>query len=341
MNTPVMPAAKEEIVLGIDTSCDDTSCGIVKEGKKVLSSVVSSQDSIHAPFGGIVPEVASRAHVERIAWVVKEAMERAGISFERIKAVAATQGPGLPGSLLVGWEFAKALSFAVDIPFIGVNHIEAHLFSPFLDREEEIDFPLLGLVISGGHTLLAYAEKPFRFSLLGQTRDDACGEALDKVARILGLPYPGGPYLEKAAEKGSPRRIKFPTAILPGTYDFSFSGIKTHAWRVFKENKYSREDIAASFQEAVINILASKLLYAINSLPVKSIVVGGGVVANRKLRNVLSHLQTETSIPVYLPLPSYTVDNGAMIAGLAYYLMREGKSSQKEEDINPGLSLGV
>jgi len=334
-----MPAATGEIVLGIDTSCDDTSCGIVKGGKKVLSSVVSSQDSIHAPFGGIVPEVASRAHVERIAWVVEEATERAGVSFEQVKAIGATQGPGLPGSLLVGWEFAKALSFAIGIPFIGVNHIEAHLFSPFLDREEEIDFPVLGLVISGGHTLLAYAKEPFRFSLLGQTRDDACGEALDKVARILGLPYPGGPHLEKAAEKGSPRRIKFPTAILPGTYDFSFSGIKTHAWRVFQENKYSREDIAASFQEAVINILASKLLYAINSLPVKSIVVGGGVVANRKLRNVLSHIQTESNIPVYLPSPSYTVDNGAMIAGLAYYLMKEGKASQKEEDIKPALSL--
>jgi len=331
--------ANEEIVLGIDTSCDDTSCGIVKEGKKVLSSVVSSQDSIHAPFGGIVPEVASRAHVERIAWVVKEAMERAGISFGQLKAIGATQGPGLPGSLLVGWEFAKALSFAIGIPFIGVNHIEAHLFSPFLDREGKIDFPVLGLVISGGHTLLAYAEKPFQFSLLGQTRDDACGEALDKVARILGLPYPGGPHLEKAAEKGSPRRIKFPTAILPGTYDFSFSGIKTHAWRVFKENKYSREDIAAAFQETVINILASKLLYAINSLPVRSIVVGGGVVANRKLRDVLSHLQTEANISVYLPSPSYSVDNGAMIAGLAYYLMKEGKASQKEEDIKPGLSL--
>ena len=334
-----MPVLKKDIILGIDTSCDDTSCGIVKKGKMVLSSVVSSQDSIHAPFGGIVPEIASRAHVEKIAWVVKEAMEKANITFENIGGIGVTQGPGLPGSLLVGWEFSKALSFALDIPFIGINHLEAHLFSPFLDRKEEIYFPVLGLVVSGGHTLLAYAEKPFHFSLLGQTRDDACGEALDKVARILGLPYPGGPYLEKLAEKGSPNRIKFPTAILPNTYDFSFSGIKTHAWRVFKENKYSKEDIAASFQEAVINILWFKLRYAVNSLSVKSIVVGGGVVANRRLRNMLSHLQEEVNLPVYLPSFPYAVDNGAMIAGLAYYLLKEGKFSKKDEDVKPGLIL--
>ena len=330
---------KYNIILGIDTSCDDTSCGIVEEGRNVLSSIVSSQDSLHFPYGGVVPEIASRAHIENIAFVVREAMKKAGIDYREIDGIAVTQGPGLPGSLLVGWEFGKALSLSLNIPFIGINHLEAHLFSPLLENKNEVLFPSLGFVVSGGHTLLSYIEESFKFFLLGETRDDACGESLDKVAKILGLPYPGGPYLEKLAKKGNSKKVQFPTSILPNTYDFSFSGIKTHALRIFEKREFSKEDIAASFQDAIMEILYSKLLYAINALSPKSVFVGGGVVANLRLRKMLSEIEEQVNIPVYYPLPEYSCDNGAMIAGLGYYLLKDGKKSKLEDDIIPDMNL--
>ncbi|MCD6521515.1 tRNA (adenosine(37)-N6)-threonylcarbamoyltransferase complex transferase subunit TsaD [Candidatus Calescamantes bacterium] len=327
------------IFLGIDTSCDDTCCGVVKEGRKVLSSVVSSQEEIHSKFGGVVPEYASRAHVERIGWVVKTALDKSGLSWEEVEGIGVTRGPGLPGSLLVGWEFAKGLSLSAGIPLIPINHLEAHLFAPFLDFEGEVDFPLLGMVVSGGHTLLAYSPTPYDFYLLGQTRDDACGEALDKVARLLGLPYPGGPHLEKLAEKGNASRIDFPKKILPQSYDFSFSGLKTHAVRIFQSGKYKVEDLAASFQEAVMDILVDKLDYAVETLKVGTVVVGGGVVANKRLRKKLDEFSRERKIPLLYPKVSYSLDNGAMIAGLAYFKYLKGIEFSWREDIDPSFNL--
>ncbi len=327
-----------EVFLGIDTSCDDTCVALVDEGRRVLASVVSSQEDIHKKFGGILPEFASRAHAERIGWVAEEAIKKSGIGIEDIKGVGVTRGPGLPGSLLVGWEFAKGLSISRNIPLIPLNHLEAHLFACFLGREGE-KFPLVGMVVSGGHTLLAYSPEPFKFYLLGQTRDDAGGEALDKVARMLGLSYPGGPELEKLAKKGDPSRIEFPLRILPGTYDFSFSGIKTQAKRIWERKEVSPEDLAASFQKAVVEILVDKLEFALDTLEVNMVVAGGGVVANRLLRERLKELSWRRNIPVWFPPPEFSIDNGAMIAGLAYYRWKEGREGGLEEDIKPSWNL--
>jgi len=319
------------LILGLDTSCDETSVAVVRDGREVLSSEVSTQHKIHARYGGVVPELASRAHVERIDALVDKALAKANISFSALDAIGVTYGPGLSGSLLVGLEFSKSLAYSLSLPLVPVNHIEAHLYANFLE-ERDIEFPYVGLVVSGGHTILLYVKSFTDYNFMGQTRDDACGEAFDKGAKILGLGYPGGPEIEKISRRGDSEKIKFPRAYLKGTYDFSFSGLKTALLRFMEERKKSQDnnlpDIAASFQEAAIEVLIKKTLLAAEDKEVKTIVLGGGVVANSRLREKVLAGGKEKDIKVYFPKKEYCTDNSAMIAGLSYWqLKKEGKSA--------------
>ncbi len=330
--------SEKGIILGIDTSCDDTSVSLVKEGKKILSSLVSSQVSLHSPYGGVIPELASRAHIERIGVIILESLKEANLRFKDIEGIGVTKGPGLPGSLLVGVEVGKALSMALGIPIVGINHLEAHLYSPFL-TSSGIQFPVVGLVASGGHTLLAFSPYPYHFFLLGQTRDDACGEALDKVARFLGLGYPGGPELERLASQGDSSRYSFPTRILPDSFDFSFSGLKTAVIRLMKREKVKKEDLAASFQECIVEILVEKTFYAAKEKKARSIIIGGGVISNQRLRERMLARSRQEKVPIYIPPPSLCTDNAAMVAGLAYWRIKEGRVDSLEMDISPNFSL--
>jgi len=321
------------IILAIETSCDETSAAVVYNGLHVLSNVVSSQIELHKKYGGVVPEIASRKHLELINPVISEALHQAGMDFSDLDAVAATYGPGLVGSLLVGLTAAKTLAHALNIPFIGVNHIVGHIYANFISNKD-IEAPVLCLTVSGGHSDLLYFEELGSYRLLGSTRDDAAGEAFDKVARVLGLGYPGGPAIEKISREGNPAAIDFPRPFIDeDTYDFSFSGLKTAVLNYLNTQKQRQAeinvpDVAASFQQAVIDVLTSKVLKAVENYPVKSVILSGGVSANRALKEQLARrLEGEYQLPLYTPELEYCTDNAAMIGSAAYYKYLKGEFS--------------
>ncbi len=309
-------------VLGIETSCDETAAAVVSDGRAVRSSVVSSQVDLHARYGGVVPEIAGRAHVELLVPAVEEAMARAGL--ERPDAVAATYGPGLVGSLLVGLSAAKGLAMSWNVPFVGVNHLEGHLFAPVIE-EPDLEWPLVVLLVSGGHTMLVRAVAPGRYRLLGQTLDDAAGEAFDKVARFLGLGYPGGPAIDRVAREGDPSAFTFPRAMLDDGYDFSFSGLKTAVVRaVERQPAAATPDVAAAFQEAVVDVLLTKAARAVRDVGARGFCLGGGVAANSLLRQRAAEV---VDVPTYLPSLAMCTDNAAMVAAAgSFHLAHDGPS---------------
>ena len=353
-------------ILAIETSCDETAAAVVDGGLRVISSVVSSQVDLHARYGGVVPELASRAHIEQIVPVVTLALEGAGLDgaghpltgqgvggpptggpgppepaeTRRIDAVAATVGPGLVGALLVGISFAKALAMGWEVPFVAVNHLEGHLYASLLE-DPGLELPVVVLLVSGGHTMLIRMDAPGDYRVLGRTRDDAAGEAFDKVARYLGLGYPGGPAIDRVAASGDPGTVKFPRAWLDGSADFSFSGLKTAVVnQVTAEPALATADVAASFQEAVVDVLVHKTLAAAAEAGAGGICLAGGVGANSLLRERLRAAGAAAGLPVYLPSRAMCTDNAAMIAAAAYHrLGRDGPSSWGT-GATPGMGLG-
>jgi N6-L-threonylcarbamoyladenine synthase len=321
------------IILGIDTSCDDTCAAIVEDGTRVLSNVVNSQVTIHHQYGGVVPELASREHIRNIVPIIGEALRQSSLTHKDIDAVAVTKGPGLVGALLVGIYFAKALSYANSIPLIGVNHLEGHILSIFLE-DRFPPFPFLALTVSGGHTNIYYVRGFGNYTILGQTLDDAAGEAFDKVAKLLELGYPGGSVIETLASQGRPEAIDFPRAYLSkDSLDFSFSGLKTSValyvkkWREHSagENNIKMADIAASFQAAVVDVLVDKVIAATMQLEVSSVLLAGGVARNNYLRAQLEEVMTRRGIELYIPSPELCTDNGAMIAAAGYHRFMAGQ----------------
>jgi len=331
------------IVLGIETSCDETAAAVLDGGRKVLSSVVASQDDVHAPYGGVVPELASRRHLEMIVPVVRRALAEAGMGLRDLDGIAVTQGPGLVGSLLVGCSAAKALAWAHGTPLVGVNHLEGHIYASFLE-ERAPEHPFLALVVSGGHTALYVAAEPRRYARVGQTRDDAAGEAFDKVAKLLGLSYPGGPAIERAAAGGDPRAISFPTANMSdGAPDFSFSGIKTavslHVRRAGTLSAAEIADVAASFQATVVKTLVRKSLRAGQRLGIRRLVLTGGVAANTALRQALQAECGERGWELFIPSRTLCTDNAAMIAATGHDRLEAGERAPLTMNADPGMPL--
>lgn len=314
-------------ILAIETSCDETSAAVVADGKEILSNIVASQVEFHKKYGGIVPEIASRRHVEVINPLIKQAMDEAKVRFSDLDAVAVTYGPGLVGALLVGICAAKAIAYAQDIPLVGVNHIEGHIYANFL-KSKIPNFPFISLIVSGGHTMLVLVKDHCQYETLGRTRDDAAGEAFDKVARFLGMGFPGGPIIDQISKKGNPSAIEFPRAMMEEGYDFSFSGLKTavinHVKKFGKENV---EDIAASFQEAVVDVLVEKSIRAAKKKSVRTIALAGGVCANSALRNTLKEKAKKEGIEVSIPPTYLCTDNAAMIAAAGYRRLKLKETS--------------
>ncbi len=329
-------------VLAVETSCDETACAVIENGRALLASVVASQMEIHARYGGVFPEVASRQHVLSIIPVVEQALSQAHLTLKNIDAVAVTRGPGLAGSLVVGVNMAKGLALGAGLPLVGVNHLEGHIYSSWVYNADEStpsepQFPLMALLVSGGHTELNLMTDHLTYKRLGSTLDDAAGEAFDKVARLLGLPYPGGPSIQKAAEEGDPTRFNFPRAWLDGTSSFSFSGLKTAVlYEVRELEKKGRSlfvpDLAASFQAAVVDVLFKKTMEAAREHDAKEILVAGGVSANRALRKAF---QSQTEFKVHIPPLSLCTDNAAMIAAAGYHRYALGHISELDIDVLP------
>ena len=330
-------------ILGVETSCDETAIGIVEDGHHILANVIASSSQFHKAYGGVVPEIAARVHVEVIWQVCEEALQQANCQLDDIDAVAVTQGPGLPGALLIGLAFAKGLALALDRPLIGVDHLAAHLYAGTM-TEPSLTPPFVGLVVSGGHTLLCVVHPEQRFELLGETKDDAVGEAFDKVAKMLGLGYPGGPFIDQLSEEGHADAIPFSRSSAKDGFDFSFSGLKTAVYHHVQKQLSSLErqaiaDIAASFQEAAVDILITKALRACQRTGVKRLVVGGGVAANRRLRQRLADEGHARNLHVVFPPPALCVDNGAMVAGVAFERLQKGKRAPLSLNIDPHLCL--
>ncbi len=324
-------------ILGIETSCDETGIAIVENGRHVLANEVASQIAIHREFGGVVPEIASRQHTTCISQLTEKALADADLTKDDIDAIAATNGPGLMGALLVGVNFAKALAYAWDTPFVPVHHIEGHIFSAFLS-EDPPEFPFLTLVVSGGHTCIIRCERPHHYDILGSTRDDAVGESFDKVARLLGLPYPGGPSIQKASEEGNPEAVAFPRAMAKGdSLDFSYSGLKTAVLYHLQDDPAPLADVAASFQAAAVDVLLIKTKHAIRKTRAKRLVLAGGVAANRLLRD---RLTSELDIPVHMPPFALCIDNGAMIAAAGHSRLQHGLTGDIRTVPSPSLPLG-
>ncbi|MEL7625920.1 MAG: tRNA (adenosine(37)-N6)-threonylcarbamoyltransferase complex transferase subunit TsaD [Anaerolineaceae bacterium] len=333
-------------VLGIESSCDETAAAIVEGGRVILSSVIASQVDLHAQFGGVYPELASREHVRAIHAVVSEALQQAHMQVSDLDAIAVTKGPGLAGSLVVGVNMAKALALSSELPIIGVNHLEGHLYSAWLYPADskpgpEPMFPLIALLVSGGHTELILMKGHLDYETLGNTADDAAGEAFDKVARLLDLAYPGGPSIQKAAQNGNPRAFNFPKARMDSPWDFSFSGLKTAVLRTVEEYKSSGKklpvaDIAASFQQAVVDALYEKAIAAAEEFKAKDIIVAGGVSANRALRETF---RAQTRFRVHIPHINLCTDNAAMIAAAAYRHLVLGQTDSLDFDVQPNLPL--
>ena len=327
------------MVLAIETSCDETAAAVVMGGTDVVSSVVSSQIDLHARFGGVVPEIASRAHLDLLGPIVREALDRAGIEARRVDAVAATMGPGLVGALLVGVSAAKALAFAWDVPFVGVNHLEAHLYAGLLD-DPSLEFPMVFLLVSGGHTMLVEMSDHGKYRLLGRTIDDAAGEAFDKVARFLDLGYPGGPIVDRLATEGDPRAIDFPRAMLNDGLDFSFSGLKTSVMNHVRKNpSVSTADVAASFQAAVVDVLLTKAARAADAVGATALVLGGGVAANSELRRRFTEMCESSGRRGLLPSREMCTDNAAMIGAAAWYRLRDHGPMGLDAGAHPNLRL--
>ncbi|MGL4357255.1 MAG: tRNA (adenosine(37)-N6)-threonylcarbamoyltransferase complex transferase subunit TsaD [Cetobacterium sp.] len=315
------------IILGIETSCDETSISVLKDGKEVLSNNISSQIDIHKEYGGVVPEIASRHHIKNIATILEESLEEAKITMDDVDYIAVTYAPGLIGALLVGISFAKGLSYGHDIPLIPVHHIKAHIYGNFI--EHDVELPCIALVVSGGHTNIVYIDEQHNFINLGATLDDAVGESYDKVARVMGIGYPGGPIVDKLYYKGNKDALKIPEPKVDG-YDFSFSGIKTSVINAvnkarMKGEDFKPEDLSASFQEKVVDILCKKTLKAVKDKGVKQVVIAGGVAANSLLRSELTKRAEKIGVKVNYPSMSYCTDNAAMIAAAAYYKLNYGK----------------
>ncbi|QHA90237.1 tRNA (adenosine(37)-N6)-threonylcarbamoyltransferase complex transferase subunit TsaD [Bacillus sp. N1-1] len=335
---------KHEIILGIETSCDETAVAIVKDGKEVLANVVASQIESHKRFGGVVPEIASRHHVEQMTLILEEAFRESGLTMDEIDGIAVTEGPGLVGALLIGVNTAKALAFAHQKPLIGTHHIAGHIYANQLVAE--LTYPLLALVVSGGHTELVYMPSEGEFEVIGETRDDAAGEAYDKVARTLQLPYPGGPHIDRLAAEGEPS-VPLPRAWLEkGSYDFSFSGLKSAVINTVHNAKQRNEelkpeDLAASFQASVVEVLVTKTLRAAEEYGVKQVLLAGGVAANKGLRSSLTEAFEGSGRELVIPPLYYCTDNAAMIAAAGTIAYRKGKRSSLQLNANPGLELGI
>jgi N6-L-threonylcarbamoyladenine synthase len=348
------------LVLGVESSCDDTAAAVVRDGHEVLSNVVSSQDDIHSLYGGIVPELASRMHIESIIPVIEEALKRAGVTMDNIDGVAVTEGPGLVGSILIGLNFVKSYTYILDKPYVGVNHINAHPLAVFLHeskKEEALtkipEFPFVALVVSGGHTSLMLMRGYTDFTVLGQTRDDAAGEAFDKVAKLLGLGYPGGAVIDRLAKEGNAGAINFPRPLInKKNLEFSFSGLKTAVLHEVRRHVAKGEsasdvlgeelvrDIAASFQEAAVDVLVEKSLLAVMESDAEGLIISGGVACNSRLREKLSDRAEAEGVPLFLPSPKYCSDNGAMIAALGYHHLNSGKRADLTLNAYPNWDEG-
>ncbi|MEN8906520.1 MAG: tRNA (adenosine(37)-N6)-threonylcarbamoyltransferase complex transferase subunit TsaD [Clostridiales bacterium] len=331
------------LILSVETSCDDTSIAVVKNGKIILSNVISSQTDLHVEFGGVVPEIASRKHLEYIVPVIDEALKSAKVSFDDISAIGVTYGPGLVGALIVGISAAKSIALSIDKPLIGVNHIEGHIAANFI--ENDIKFPFICLVVSGGHSHIVYVENHDTYKIMGRTRDDAAGEAFDKIARAIGLGYPGGPAIDKKAKEGNSEAIKFPRVYFKDSYDFSFSGLKTSVLNYINKMKQNNmdisiEDVSASFQKAVVDVLVSNSIKAAIDNKVSYLAIAGGVASNSLLRSNLKKEAAEKNIRFFYPKPVYCTDNAAMIGCAAYYKFVNNKTSEFDLNAVPGLKLG-
>ena len=334
----------QHITLGIETSCDETAVAILADGHRILSNVISSQVKVHQVFGGVVPEIASRHHLQNINLVFDQSLTEAGILLEEVDEIGVTTGPGLAGALLMGTAFAKAIALAADKPLIGVHHIQAHILANLIEHKE-LRPPFLSLVVSGGHTHLISVEDYNRFKILGCTRDDAVGEAFDKVARVIGLGYPGGPQIDAAAKNGNPHAIEFKRVYLEkDSLDFSFSGTKTAVINyLHKEeqrgNKINVQDVAASFQLSVIDVIVDKAVLALKQTGYKTLAMAGGVASNSLLRSRLQQACDDNGATLYMPSPIFCTDNGAMVACAAYHKQRQGFQSDLHLDVWPGLSI--
>ncbi|MDT9027832.1 tRNA (adenosine(37)-N6)-threonylcarbamoyltransferase complex transferase subunit TsaD [Rossellomorea yichunensis] len=333
---------KDTFVLGIETSCDETAVAIVKNGTEIVANIVSSQIESHKRFGGVVPEIASRHHVEQVTFVLEEALEQADMTMDEIDCVAVTEGPGLVGALLIGVNAAKALAFAHNKPLVGVHHIAGHIYANRLVKE--MRFPLLSLVVSGGHTELVFMKEHGSFQVIGETRDDAAGEAYDKVARTLSLPYPGGPHIDRLAHEGEPN-LDLPRAWLEeGSYDFSFSGLKSAVINTLHNAKQKGvnihpQDLAASFQASVIDVLVTKTVKAVKGYGVEQVLLAGGVAANKGLRAALQEVFEEVEAELIIPPLSLCTDNAAMIAAAGTVLFEQGKRGSMDMNAHPGLDI--
>lgn len=335
---------EDKYILAIESSCDETSAAVVVNGREVLSNVIASQISTHEKYGGVVPEVASRMHIEAVSGVVEEALLEANITLDKIDAIGVTYGPGLVGALLVGLQFAKGLAFSSKKPLVGVNHIEGHICANYI-QHKDLKPPFVSLVVSGGHTFIVHVKDYGKYEVIGQTRDDAAGEAYDKVARALGLGYPGGPKIDKLAKEGNPKAIVFPKANFhEETLDFSFSGVKSAVLNYLNKCKMqnievNKADVAASFQQAVVDVLKDNVLLTCKKKNVKTIAIAGGVASNSTLRETLTNAASKRGIEVLFPAPILCTDNAAMIGSATYFNFINGKISDLNLNAKPNLKL--
>ena len=336
---------KDVLILAIESSCDETAAAVVKNGREILSNVISSQIDLHTLYGGVVPEIASRKHIEKINQVIKQSLKDANTTLENIDAIAVTYGPGLVGALLVGVSAAKAISFATDIPLVGVHHIEGHISANYIENMD-LEPPFVCLVVSGGHSHLVVVKDYGEYEIIGRTRDDAAGEAFDKVARAIGLGYPGGPKIDKVSKEGDPEAIHFPRAkVNESEYDFSFSGLKSAVLNYLngckmKGEEYNQADVAASFQKAVVDVLVEHSLHAVETYGLNKFAIAGGVASNSSLRKAFEEECQKRNIEFYHPSPIYCTDNAAMIGVAGYYEYMKGERSGLELNAVPNLKLG-